>query len=42
MNGLGGARGTYGGEQRCIRGFWLGEQMERDHLEDPGLDGIMV
>ena len=42
MNGVGGACGTYGGEQRCIQAFWLGDLMERDHLEDPGLVGMII
>ena len=23
-------------------GFWSGDQRERDHLEDPGLDGWII
>jgi hypothetical protein len=29
---------TYGGEERCIQGFWWGNLREGDHLEDPGVD----
>jgi hypothetical protein len=42
MNGYVGACSTYGGEQSCIQGFWLGDLMERGHLEDPGLDGMVM
>ena len=30
---MGGARGTYGGEERCIKGF----ERETDHLEELGV-----
>ena len=29
-----------GGE--AYKGFWLGDLRERDHLEDPGLDGRII
>jgi len=29
-----------GGE--VYRGFWLGKMRERDHLEDPGVDGAII
>jgi len=32
---------TYGGEQRCIQ-VYVGNLMEKDHLEDPGLDGRII
>jgi len=35
---MGGTCSAYGGEERHIRGF--GE--ERDHLEDPGVDGRII
>jgi hypothetical protein len=37
-NEMGGACSKYGGEERCIR-FWWGNLTERDHLEEPGVDG---
>jgi len=39
---MGGACSTYGGEERCIEGFWWGNLRERDHLEDPGVDGRII
>ena len=39
---MGGACCTYGGEERCIKGFWWGNLKQRDHLEDPGLDGRTI
>ena len=32
----------YGGRQRCIQGFWWGNLRERDHLEDPGVEGRII
>jgi hypothetical protein len=32
----------YGGEDRCIQGFWWGNQREGDHLEDPGAGGRII
>ena len=34
--------GAYGGEERRIQGFWWGKLRERDHLEDPGVDGRKI
>jgi len=36
----GGACSTYGGE--VYTGFWWGNLRERDHLEDLGLDGVIL
>jgi hypothetical protein len=33
---------TYGGEERCIQGFGGENLRERDHLEDPGIDGRII
>jgi len=33
---------TYGGEERCILGFWWGNLRERNHLEDPCVDGQII
>jgi len=30
------------GEEMCTQGFGGGNLRERDHLEDPGLDGRMI
>jgi hypothetical protein len=32
----------YGGEERCIQGFWLGNLREGDHLKDPGVAGRII
>jgi len=32
---------TYGGRQEVYTGFWWESLRERDHLEDPGVDGRM-
>ena len=37
---MGGACSTYGGE--VYTGFWWGNQREREHLEDPGVDGRII
>jgi hypothetical protein len=39
---MGGACGTYGGEETCIQGFGGRNLRERDHLEDPGVDGRII
>ena len=30
------------GEERCMQGFWWGNLSQRDHLEDPGVDGRTI
>ena len=37
-NEMGKACGAYRGQDRCIQGFGG----ERDHLEDPGVDGRII
>ena len=37
---VGGACSTYEGE--VYTGFWWGNVGERDHLEDPGVDGRVI
>jgi len=39
---MGGACSLYRGEERRIQGFGLGNLRERDHLEDPGVDGRII
>jgi len=39
---MGGAYSTYGREQRCTQGSGGGILSERDHLEDPGVDGRII
>ena len=29
-------------ERRGVTGFWYGNLRERDHLEDPGIDGRII
>jgi hypothetical protein len=41
MNEMGRARSTYG-KRKKHRGFWWEILSERDHLEDPGLDGRII
>ena len=36
---MGGVLSAKGGEERRIQGFGEGNLKERDHLEDPGVDG---
>jgi len=37
-----GARSAYGGEMRCLKGFWWGNLREEDHLVDAGVDGRII
>jgi hypothetical protein len=30
---MGGVNGTYGGEEKCVKGFGEGNLREKDHLE---------
>ena len=39
---MGGACNTHGEEKRCIQDFGGGNLSERDHLEDPDLDGKII
>jgi len=41
-NEMGGACSTYRGEERYVQGFGGGNLRERDHLEDPGVDGRII
>jgi len=37
---MGGTCSTYGGEEYTL--FWWGNLRERDHLEDPDVDGRII
>ena len=39
---MGGACSTYGRRGEVHAGFWCGNLRERDHLEDPGVDGRII
>jgi hypothetical protein len=39
---MGGACGTYGGEERSNTGLWWRNLKERDHWEDLGVNGRTV
>jgi hypothetical protein len=40
-NEMGGAGGT-GGRGEVYTGFWWGNLREKDHLQDPGIDGRII
>ena len=40
INEVSGARSTYGGEMYTE--FWWGNLRERDHLENPSVDGRII
>ena len=37
-----GARSAYGGEEKCITGFWWEKLSERYHFEDRGVNGRII
>jgi hypothetical protein len=39
---MGVAYSAYGGRGGTYTGFWWGKVRERDHLEDPGVDGRII
>ena len=39
---MSGACSTCGGRVEVHTGFWWGNQRERNHLEDPGVDGRVI
>lgn len=41
-NEIGGAGSMYGGEERCRHRFWLGNLRKRHHLDDTGINGIII
>jgi hypothetical protein len=41
-NEMGGACSTYGAGERLIQVFWWGNLKERDHLGDPGIEGMII
>jgi hypothetical protein len=41
-NEMVGTCSTYREEEKCTQGFGGGNLKERDHLEDPGIDGTII
>ena len=41
-NGMGRAHGSYGGEERCIQGYGGKTWGKRNHMEDQGVDRIIL
>jgi len=39
---MGGACSAYGGVRDAYTGLWWGILREKDHLEDRGVDGIII
>jgi hypothetical protein len=39
---MSGACSTYGGQKKCIQGFGGRDLMDKDHLEDLGVDGRII
>jgi hypothetical protein len=39
---MGGPCSSYGGEERLIKGFGVGNLRERNHLGFPGVDGRII
>jgi len=39
---MGGACSTCEGRVEAYTGFWWGNMSERDHFEDPGIDGRII
>jgi hypothetical protein len=41
-NEMGGSCNTIVGEGEVHTGFWWGDLREREHLEDPGINGTII
>lgn len=43
MNGMGGVRGTYGGQEKCVHEFWCGTSEEkRDNSENLSVERTII